>query len=155
MATSANRDPPTLLAYCVATAILAGVGGYFLGQATSLGLFGDHATREKAHTPRTTEDQTSSGLKKPLAQPEEDDESDLSENDEDPDTDEQQDLAGFEDSGSEECKLVLVVRTDLGMTKGTYTLFNLLYIQANTPTQVKLQHNAHTPHSPATKPSPP
>jgi len=34
--------------------------------------------------------------------------------------DDQLDLQGFEDAMNEECKLVLVVRTDLGMTKGVF-----------------------------------
>jgi PTH2 family peptidyl-tRNA hydrolase len=118
MATSANREPPTILAYCIATAILAGLGGYFLGQASGLGLFGDQATREQAQTPRTIAEHTDTSPAKAAAQ-EEDEASDISDNDEDPDTDDQQDLAGFEDMANEECKLVLVVRTDLGMTKGT------------------------------------
>jgi PTH2 family peptidyl-tRNA hydrolase len=156
MATSANRDPPTILAYGVATAILAGLGGYFLGQASSLGLFGDHATREKAHTPRTAEEKTSSSASKAAPEDEESEseESDLSENDEDPDTDSQQDLAGFEDMATEECKLVLVVRTDLGMTKGRLRP-SLPFPPRLTYRQVKSQHNAHTQHSPAIKRSPP
>lgn len=48
----------------------------------------------------------------------------------------------LEDTG-EECKMVLVVRTDLGMTKGM-TLNCALYKPLLTIPQAKLQHNADT-----------
>jgi PTH2 family peptidyl-tRNA hydrolase len=112
MATSANRDPPTTIAYCIATAILAALGGYFLGQASSLGLIGsDRSQQDIASAPSTQPSETASKGK--------DKQESESENEEDPDSeDEQQDLQGFEGNANEECKLVLVVRTDLGMTKG-------------------------------------
>jgi len=113
MATSANRDPPTTLAYCIATAILAALGGYFLGQASSLGLIG--SDRSQPDTPSTSETQSSGAATK-----EKDRTENENENEEDPNSeDEQQDLQGFEGNANEECKLVLVVRTDLGMTKGS------------------------------------
>jgi len=114
MATSANRDPPTTLAYCIATAILAALGGYFLGQASSLGLIGSDRPQQDAARDTPSESRSRSGG----AATKEKDTSE-SENEEDPDSeDEQQDLKGFEGNVNEECKLVLVVRTDLGMTKG-------------------------------------
>lgn len=70
-----------------------------------------------------------------------------------------------EDTG-EECKLVLVVRTDLGMTKGEYTMHlplcsfphfqRGLALRYGTDSfqQAKLQHNAPTQHWPAIRPSP-
>lgn len=86
--------PPSLLAVAFATSIIAGLGGYFLGQATSVGVFG------KTNPPVLEKESDASGAE------------------EDGDTDEEQDLKSF-DGTNEECKLVLVVRTDLGMTKGT------------------------------------
>jgi len=115
MATSANRDPPTTLAYCIATAILAALGGYFLGQASSLRLIGSNRLQQD------TASDKASGPKTPSAgAATKENDTGESENEEDPDSeDEQQDLQGFEGNVNEECKLVLVVRTDLGMTKGS------------------------------------
>lgn len=93
----AQDTAPSTLAIAFATSIIAGLGGYFLGQASSIGIFG------KASPP---------------AEKEAIDESDVSEDEDDEESDEEQDLKNFDDS-NEECKLVLVVRTDLGMTKGT------------------------------------
>jgi len=125
MATSANLDPPTTLAYCVATAILAGLGGYFIGQATNLGLFGDDSSRRQRSssfvTTTVNNDAESTNAATQTAKVEEVEDAESSEDEEDLEDfggDDQQDLQGFEDAMNEECKLVLVVRTDLGMTKG-------------------------------------
>ena len=73
--------------------------GYYLGQARSIGVFGPAPSTH----PRSSED----------------DESDISDADEDDgeDTLDAGELKTFSNS-TEECKLVFVVRTDLGMTKG-------------------------------------
>lgn len=96
---------PSTANIAMACAILAGVTGYMLGQAKSLGLFGGSPVstptqgKEKAH-----EDSEASS----------DDESD-------------DDTAPADFKGnSEECKMVLVVRTDLGMTKGVYKCIDIL-----------------------------
>lgn len=89
-----DRPPPTTASIAVACALVAGVTGYFLGQAKSLGLFGGSPIKVPSKNPQSSED--------------EDDSSD-------------DDISGVlsEYPGhTEECKLVLVVRTDLGMTKG-------------------------------------
>ncbi|KAJ4297920.1 hypothetical protein N0V90_005819 [Kalmusia sp. IMI 367209] len=84
---------PSTANIAIACAIIGGVTGYLIGQAKSLGLFGG------------------SPVSVPQERKEKADESDES-SDED-------DSAPSEFPGhSEECKLVLVVRTDLGMTKG-------------------------------------
>ncbi|TKX22649.1 peptidyl-tRNA hydrolase PTH2 [Elsinoe australis] len=94
MATSlSERPPPSVWAVAFATAILAGLTGYFLGQASSIGIFGSSPTRPSE--------------KEAVS------DSDLSDEDED----RQEELQGFSEK-NEPCKLVLVVRTDLGMTKG-------------------------------------
>lgn len=106
-----DRLPPSTTAYVVATAILAGVTGYFIGQGSSLGLF---STKEKEGWPNSYNVKVHR------------DSSDEEGDDEDEDDEEEEDseeegdggeLASFENN-NEEVKLVLVVRTDLGMTKG-------------------------------------
>jgi PTH2 family peptidyl-tRNA hydrolase len=94
---------PSTANIAAACAILAGVTGYMLGQAKSLGLFGGSAVSASAE-PR--EKVT-----------EESDES--SSDDEDDDDTAPADFKG----NNEECKMVLVVRTDLGMTKGMSRVF--------------------------------
>ncbi|KAF2185163.1 PTH2-domain-containing protein [Zopfia rhizophila CBS 207.26] len=91
----AHHPPPTTAAIALACALIAGVTGYFLGQAKSIGLFGGSPVSRPARS------------KDKLAEA-----SDLSS-----DEDDTQGLGNFSNS-SEDCKLVLVVRTDLGMTKG-------------------------------------
>jgi len=87
---------PSTANIAAACAILAGVTGYFLGQAKSLGLFGGS----------------------PVSQPTKS-EKEEAEDSEDESSDEDDDSTPAEFSGhTEECKMVLVVRTDLGMTKG-------------------------------------
>ncbi|CAN9229546.1 unnamed protein product [Alternaria alternata] len=87
---------PSTANIAAACAILAGVTGYFLGQAKSLGLFGGS----------------------PVSQPT-NSEKEEAEDSEDESSDEDDDSTPAEFPGhNEECKMVLVVRTDLGMTKG-------------------------------------
>jgi PTH2 family peptidyl-tRNA hydrolase len=100
-----DSPQPSTANIAAACAILGGVTGYFIGQAKSLGLFGGSAlspTRSSS-SKRTEKDDSS------------DNDDDDSEDDSDDDT------APAEFPGhTEECKMVLVVRTDLGMTKGTH-----------------------------------
>lgn len=93
-----DRPPPSLLATAIASALIAGIIGYFVGQGSSLGLFGTPPATTKAHAAADSKESES--------------ESDESEEEEG-----QEGLEEFSDK-TEECKLVLVVRTDLGMTKG-------------------------------------
>lgn len=95
---------PSTANIALACAILAGVTGYFLGTAKSLGLFGgspiSEPSRRKSEKAQESHDE------------------DESSDEEDDDT------APAEFPGhSEECKMVLVVRTDLGMTKGVYDFY--------------------------------
>ncbi|ORY18819.1 peptidyl-tRNA hydrolase PTH2-domain-containing protein [Clohesyomyces aquaticus] len=94
-----QHPPPTTVSIALACALLAGVTGYFLGQAKSLGLFGG----SPISTPGPS--------KEKQGQDSSEDYEDSSDEDE---TEPLSDFAGH----NEECKLVLVVRTDLGMTKG-------------------------------------
>lgn len=102
-----DRTPPSTAAYVVATAILAGITGYFIGQGSTLGLF---SNKEKEGWPN------SYNVKPHLDSSDEDYESEEEEEDSEEEGDGTE-LANF-DSSNEEVKLVLVVRTDLGMTKG-------------------------------------
>ncbi|KAH6870063.1 hypothetical protein J4E91_008420 [Alternaria rosae] len=95
-----TTQQPSTANIAAACAILAGVTGYMLGQAKSLGFLGGS----------------------PISQPnksEKKEKAEDSEDSEDESSDEDEDSAPAEFPGhNEECKMVLVVRTDLGMTKG-------------------------------------
>ena len=106
--TNLERLPPTTTAYVIATAILAGVTGYFIGQGSSLGLF---RSKERKSWPNSYNVKVHRGSSDEEAS---DEESDSEEEEEEGDGSE---LAAFKDN-KDEVKLVLVVRTDLGMTKG-------------------------------------
>lgn len=94
-----QHPPPTAASIAIACALIAGVTGYFLGQGKSLGLFGG--------SPISTPPQKKSKR--------------TEDSDEWSDEDGASELNEFP-GHSEECKMVLVVRTDLGMTKGTEIL---------------------------------
>lgn len=110
---SRATELPSVWAVAFGASVVAGLAGYFLGTASSIGVFGSNpqqrvvsstsAQHEKEHNGSENDDDNAS-------------ESDLEDSEDD------QEVNGFEDS-IEECKLVLVVRTDLGMTKGTYHIF--------------------------------
>ena len=93
MANIPDRGPPSAAAIAIGTALISAVTGYYLGQARSIGVFG-----RAVHSD-------------PLSDVEDHEGSDIS-GDDDPTN-----LLTFP-GNTEECKLVLVVRTDLGMTKG-------------------------------------
>ncbi|KAH8710048.1 peptidyl-tRNA hydrolase PTH2-domain-containing protein [Phaeosphaeriaceae sp. PMI808] len=95
-----DTTQPSTANIAAACAILAGVTGYMLGQAKSLGLFGGSAISQTSQHGRDHKTATDA---------EESSEEDESEDDTVP-----SDFKG----NNEECKMVLVVRTDLGMTKG-------------------------------------
>lgn len=95
-----DPTPPSTANIAIACAIIAGVTGYMIGQAKSLGLFGGSPV--SATSQRVEKEAEDS-----------DDSEDEGEDNSTP--------AEFPDR-KEECKMVLVVRTDLGMTKGTRPL---------------------------------
>lgn len=95
MANMTESTQPSTANIAAACAILAGVTGYMLGQAKSLGFFGGS----------------------PISQPARSEKSKANES-EDESSDEEDGSTPAEFPGQEECKMVLVVRTDLGMTKG-------------------------------------
>ncbi|KAG9185693.1 peptidyl-tRNA hydrolase, PTH2 family [Alternaria panax] len=88
---------PSTANIAAACAILAGVTGYMLGQAKSLGFLGGS----------------------PISQPAKSEREKSEDSEQESSDDEDDDSAPAEFPGhNEECKMVLVVRTDLGMTKG-------------------------------------
>ncbi|KAL5118245.1 hypothetical protein ACEQ8H_003917 [Pleosporales sp. CAS-2024a] len=91
---------PSTANVAAACALLGAVTGYMLGQAKSLGLFGG----SPVSTPGARNEKGTS-----VSEASSDDEDDGNEDDAAP--------GEFPDK-HEECKMVLVVRTDLGMTKG-------------------------------------
>jgi hypothetical protein len=94
-----DSAPPSAAAIAIGTAIVSVVVGYYIGQAQSIGVFGGSSRLHPAA----------------LA---DDDESDASDADsQSGGVHEVGELKQFAGS-SEECKLVLVTRTDLGMGKG-------------------------------------
>jgi PTH2 family peptidyl-tRNA hydrolase len=109
MANVQDRGPPSATAVAIGTAIVAGLTGYFIGQASSIGLFGKNDTR--GPTARLSRE----GEAKPDAS-ETDSEVDDDTAEEEDDDDDVQDLGELQTfpGNTEECKLVLVVRSDLG-----------------------------------------
>lgn len=100
-----DRGSPSLAAVAVASAIISGLAGYFLGQARSIGVFGRHTG---ARATVVAGDKANGG---------DFDTSDANSESTDEDVQDLGELKTFPDS-TEECKLVLVVRSDLGMGKG-------------------------------------
>ena len=100
MASAQDRGPPSAAAIAIGTAIISGITGYFIGQGRSIGLFGG-----------------SSNAHARIGKQYQDNDSDLSDVDSESGAAAHGELETFLKS-DEECKLVLVVRTDLGMTKG-------------------------------------
>ncbi|MCJ1400259.1 hypothetical protein MMC11_003463 [Xylographa trunciseda] len=120
MSHPSDPSPPSTAAIALATGILCGIGGYFLGQGASLGLFSSSKTTStKSSWPNSYDvtvhpDSSDEELMKHLKGEEQ---APSDEDDSDEDTEAPGELKSFE-GNKEECKLVLVVRTDLGMGKG-------------------------------------
>lgn len=106
---SPPSTPPSTLSLIIGASIVAGVTGFFLGQASSIGLLGGAPGRRKRRQPVTNAGKADLTDRK--VADEEDSESGESEDEL------QEGLEAFEKEGGE-CKLTLVVRTDLEMTKG-------------------------------------
>ncbi|KAK0948009.1 hypothetical protein LTR29_000533 [Friedmanniomyces endolithicus] len=104
MANVQDRGPPSTASIALATAIVSGLAGYYFAQARSIGLFRSVTTRPAAGAAAKESDVS-------------DAESAAHSDDEDDNVQDLGELKSFADS-AEECKLVLVVRTDLGMGKG-------------------------------------
>lgn len=123
-----DRLPPSTTSYVVATAILAVSIGYFIGQASSLGLFSSPKSKSSSKTswpnsydvtihPDSSDEELMTHLRGNGEKEVKDTEDEDSEDEE---LGQEGELKAFE-GNKEECKLVLVARTDLGMGKGTIT----------------------------------
>lgn len=123
---SGDRPPPTTAAIAIASAILAGVFGFFIGQGASLGILPfssstSSSSKRKAKAKKSWPN--SYDVKVHAGSSDEgeggDDEGGSSEESEVEEEEEDMggELASFE-GNTEEVKMVLVVRTDLGMGKG-------------------------------------
>lgn len=121
MATPQDRLPPSAGAYAIATVILVFVGGYFIGQGVSLGVF-------RRSSPGTSKESWPNSYDVKVHADSSDEQGGGSSDDDDEDGDEEGEEEGARggresfDGNDEECKLVLVVRTDLGMGKGASSL---------------------------------
>lgn len=116
----ADKASPSTAAIAIAVAILAGTVGFFLGQGSSIGLFDSSGNPKDArkswpnsydvdvHADSSDEELQSRGNRRTTDRKSESESEDESGGDE-PKT--------FENN-TEEVKLMLIVRTDLGMTKG-------------------------------------
>ncbi|KAL8717767.1 MAG: hypothetical protein Q9225_005014 [Loekoesia sp. 1 TL-2023] len=132
-AAGTDRSPPSTTSIVVATAILAAALGYFIGQGASLGLFGSAESASKPKKakkswpnsydvtihPDSSDEEVFKQIRgADLGIESEESSKDSSEEADGADLGQKQgDLNTFE-GNKEECKLVLVVRTDLGMGKG-------------------------------------
>jgi PTH2 family peptidyl-tRNA hydrolase len=105
---------PSLTAVAVSSLILGLLAGYFIGQGSTIGVFGGSGGSQQAKKswPNSYDVKVHADSSDDQA----DDEDEADESDEEVDGDGKE-LKDFKDS-NEEVKLVLAVRTDLGMTKG-------------------------------------
>ncbi|EXJ54648.1 PTH2 family peptidyl-tRNA hydrolase [Cladophialophora yegresii CBS 114405] len=108
----AEKAPPSLTAVAVSSLILGLLAGYFIGQGSSIGVFGGSGGSKQAKT-----SWPNSYDVKVHADSSDDQADDEDEADEDGEDGDGKELKDFKDS-SEDVKLVLGVRTDLGMGKG-------------------------------------
>jgi len=147
-----DRVPPTSTAVLLSTAILSLITGYMLGIGSSLGLFPNPFVQRPETRAASKRTKTSNY----------DDEEESSEeevdgilldhapnwaNGEAADIRDglkvmKKDAKPAWETTAEECKLVLVVRTDLGMTKGIWLALHLLK-RCLTSSQAKSQPSAH------------
>lgn len=127
-ATAIDSPAPSVLALSISSLLIGLVAGYFIGQGSSIGLFSSRTTsnnpsnksRRKAKDPEKKSWPNSYDV---TVHPDSSaDEAEAEADDEDSDevSDSEDDGAeiGHFEGNNDEVKLMLVVRTDLGMTKG-------------------------------------
>lgn len=105
----AEKAPPSLAAVVVSSLLLGLLAGYFLGQGSSIGIFG-------GSTPNGAKKSWPNSYDVKVHAESSDEQADDEEEDDEEEGDGKE-LSDFRDS-KEEVKMVLVVRTDLGMGKG-------------------------------------
>jgi peptidyl-tRNA hydrolase, PTH2 family len=116
---SDTRPPPSSLALAVSSLLLGLVAGYFIGTGSSIGLFSSSSKRTRK-TPLSQQKKSWPNSYDVTIHPDSSDEADEdSAESEDEDLGDSQggEIGDFGET-NEEVKLMLVVRTDLGMTKG-------------------------------------
>lgn len=120
-----DKSPPSSLALAFSSLLLGLVAGYFIGQGSSIGLFSSRPSSKSRSSKSKRKPQAtswpnsydvtihpdSSADEAPAEADDEEEDSDSSEEGEDGD------INAFADT-TDEVKVMLVVRTDLGMTKG-------------------------------------
>ncbi|KAL8976529.1 MAG: hypothetical protein Q9205_007473 [Flavoplaca limonia] len=135
--TAADRPPPSTTSIVIGTAILAVAIGYFIGQGSSLGIFGSTPPPSKSKSKSKNPKKSWPNSYDVTIHPDSSDEevfkqirgADLGISSEESSKDSSSEEAEVElgqkqeglnqfEGNKEECKLVLVVRTDLGMGKG-------------------------------------
>ena len=111
---------PSTTAIVASTAILAATAGYVLGTGRSLGFFGGSSSNgsSKLKKPKKSWPNSYDVTVHPDSSDEELMESLKEEEEESESADDLGELQNF-DASSEEFKMMFVVRTDLGMTKGS------------------------------------
>jgi len=130
----ADKPPPSVAAVAIASSILGLVAGYFIGSGSSIGLFGTatgnprESGAKKAKVKKSWpnnydvdvqagSDTSDEEFIKAIRTGGDESGADEDEDGDSDDADDGKDLKSFDDT-HEEVKLVLAVRTDLGMTKG-------------------------------------
>jgi peptidyl-tRNA hydrolase, PTH2 family len=113
----ADKAPPSVTAVAVAVGLIGLTAGYFLGQGSSIGLF------DRSGKPKQVKKSWPNSYDVTIHPDSSDEELQArgADGDDDEDDDDEQELTSFDDN-KEEVKLVLAVRTDLGMTKGVCNL---------------------------------
>jgi peptidyl-tRNA hydrolase, PTH2 family len=120
------RPPPSSLALAVSSLLLGLVAGYFIGTGSSIGLFSSSSSsnRSKRKVPFARQKKSWPNSYDVTIHPDssadeaaDDEDSDAVSEDEDLGDGQEAEIGDFGDT-REEVKLMLVVRTDLGMTKG-------------------------------------
>ncbi len=108
----AEKAPSSIAAVAVSSLILGLLAGYFIGQGSSIGIFGGSGdpNRVKTSWPNSYDVKVHADSS--------DDQADDEEEEDDDEEGDGKELSDFKGS-TEEVKLVLGVRTDLGMGKGT------------------------------------
>jgi peptidyl-tRNA hydrolase, PTH2 family len=144
----ADKAPTSATALAVATGLLGLLVGCFLGQGSSIGLF----SSSSSSNPKATKKSWPNSYDVKVHADSSDEEAD-DEDEDDEDEGDGKELNSFDDT-AEEVKLILAVRTDLGMTKGTFSPSWSSSLQMLKNYQGKSQHNALMLRSRATNTSP-
>lgn len=161
-----STSTPSIASIVLATGIFCTLGGFYLAQALSLGLFSSSdkknlSKRTKESWPNSYDvtlhpDSSDEELMKGLKGSNVINPNDSLESDQDADSEDEQGELGTFTENNEECKLVLVVRTDLGMGKGTspvsqgssiFTDTGSLFVQGKSPPKPPMLPSPATPTS--------